>query len=395
MSKGSSIAFVLPWYGPGVLGGAETDARHMVEHLCTAGVPVEIWTTCARGLGSDWNENYHRPERTTINGVPVTRFPVTPMERDRYWAIHRKLAYGGRATPEEEALFFTQSIRSRALCDHIRSHAAHPDYVFVFTPYLFGTTYWGAYVAPEHSLLIPCLHDEGFARLVALRQLFRAVRGVVCNSHAEMRLVQRLYGVSEERLAVIGDGIALQGQGDDRAFRERYGISAPFILYAGRKSYGKNVPLLLTYFCRYRQRRATPLELVLIGGGRVPIPPDCRHAVHDLGFVPEQDKLDAYAAATVFCQPSVNESFSIVLMEAWVQRRPALVNARCDVTREHCQQSQGGLYFNGYAEFEAALDLLLSDEVLRRRLGERGRRYVAQNFTWERVMDRFLGAVYA
>ena len=395
MAKGSSIAFVLPWYGPGVLGGAETDARHMVEHLCAAGVPVEVWTTCARGLGSDWNEDYHRPGRTTINGVPVTRFPVTPIDRDRYWAIHRKLAYNGRATLEEEALFFAQSIRSRALCDHIRSHAAHPDYVFVFTPYLFGTTYWGAYVAPERALLIPCLHDEGFARLVALRQLFRTVRGVACNSHAEMRLVQRLYGLPEERLAVIGDGIALQGQGNAQAFRERYGISAPFVLYAGRKSYGKNVPLLLTYFCRYRQRRATSLELVLIGGGRVPIPPDCRQAVHDLGFVPEQDKLDANAAATVFCQPSVNESFSIVLIEAWVQRRPALVNARCDVTREHCQQSQGGLYFNGYAEFEAALDLLLSDEALRCRLGERGRRYVAQNFTWERVMDRFLGAVYA
>jgi glycosyltransferase involved in cell wall biosynthesis len=165
-------------------------------------------------------------------------------------------------------------------------------------------------------------------------------------------------------------------------------------MYAGRKTPGKNVPLLITYFCRYRRRRDTPLQLVLIGGGQLPIPPDCRRAVHDLGFVPEQDKHDAYAAAAVFCQPSVHESFSIVLMEAWVQRAAALVNARCDVTRDHCQRGQGGLYFNGYQEFEAALDLLLSDEGLRRKLGERGRRYVEQNFSWERVTRRVLDAVY-
>jgi glycosyltransferase involved in cell wall biosynthesis len=390
MAEPVLIAFVLPWYGPDVPGGAETDARHMVEHLHAAGVPVEVWTTCARRLDSDWNQNYHRSGRTTANGVPVTRFPVSPVERDHYWRIHRRLAHDRRITPEEEALFFTQSVRSQALCDHIRSN---PGYVCVFTPYLFGTTYWGAYVAPDRSFLVPCLHDEGFARLVALRHLFRSVRGVMCNSFAEMRLIQRLYGLSDERLAVIGDGVALKGRGDAQAFRERYGVSGPFILYAGRKSPGKNVPLLLTYFRRYRQRRAAPLELVLVGGGRVLIPPDCRGVVHDLGFVPEQHKLNAYAAATVFCQPSTHESFSIVLMEAWVQGTAALVNARCDVTCEHCQRGQGGLYFDGYQEFEACLDLLLSDESLRTRLGQLGRRYVEQNYTWEQVLGRFLHAL--
>jgi glycosyltransferase involved in cell wall biosynthesis len=363
----------------------------MVEHLRASGAPVEVWTTCARQLDSDWNVDYHRPGTAAVNGVPVTRFPVSHVRRDRYDAVHRKLAQNKRVTPEEEALFFTQSIRSRALCDHIQ---AHPQHLVVLTPYLFGTTYWGAYVASERSFLIPCLHDEGFARLVALRQLFRQVRGVLCNSSAEKRLVQRLYGISEERTAVLGDGIALNSRGDARAFRERYGISAPFILYAGRKSPAKNTPLLLTFFQRYRRRRTTRLELVLIGSGQVLIPPDCRHTIHDLGFVSERDKLGAYAAATLFCQPSVHESFSIVLMEAWVQGAAALVNARCDVTREHCQRSQGGLYFYNYQEFEAILDLLLIDKVLRQRMGECGRRYVERNYTWEQVTGRFLKAVY-
>lgn len=390
MTELPPIAFVVPWYGLDVPGGAETHVRHLAEHLRAAGIAVEVWATCARRLGVDWSENHHQAGQTVINGVPVTRFPVLEINRDRYRAIHLRLAYGGRVTPEEEAIFFTQSIRSRALCDHMR---AHPEFVRAFTPYLFGTTYWGAYVDPDRSLLIPCLHDEAFARLWALRHLFQSVRGVICNSYAEMRLVQKLYTVPDERLSVTGAGIALAAKGDGEAFRERYGISGPFVLYAGRKSPSKNTPLLVNYFCRYRRRRETDLRLVLIGGRKVHIPPDCAHAVHDLGFIPEQDKQNAYAAATLFCQPSVHESFSIVLMEAWAQGAAALVNARCDVTREHCERGQGGLFFNGYQEFEAILDLLISDETLRRRLGENGRRYVEGNFTWELVTKRFLEAV--
>jgi glycosyltransferase involved in cell wall biosynthesis len=343
-------------------------------------------------LGADWSENHHRPGRSSINGVPVTRFPVLNIDRSRYHAIHLRLNYGGQVTPQEEAHFFSRSIRSRALTEHIR---AHPGHVCVFTPYLFGVTYWGAYAALERSYLIPCLHDdEAFARLAALRHLFNAVRGVLGNSRAEMRLVQQLYDVPDERLAFIGVGVPQSKSGDGQRFREKYGIAAPFVLYAGRKSPSKNTPLLVNYFCRYRRRRNTPLQLVLIGSRQISVPADCQHAVHDLGFVHEQDKLDAYAAATVFCQPSTHESFSIVLMEAWLQGAAALVNARCAVTREHCQQGQGGLYFDGYQEFEAILDLLLSDEGLRHKLGERGRRYVQQNYTWEQVTQRFLKAVH-
>jgi glycosyltransferase involved in cell wall biosynthesis len=242
-------------------------------------------------------------------------------------------------------------------------------------------------------LLIPCLHDEGFARLLALAHMFRSARGILCNAPAERRLVQRLYGVEPDRIAVIGDGIRVKARGQAEAFRHRFGVEGPFLLYAGRKSWGKNTHLLVTYFERYLKRRQTPLRLVLIGPGRIRIPDSCRHRIVDLGYVSEQDKRNAFAAATLFCQPSVNESFSLVLMEAWVEGTAALVNARCDVTREHCEMSHGGLFFEDYGEFEAALDLLSSSPRLRESLADQGRRYVKANFTWEQVVDRFVQAI--
>ena len=62
-----------------------------------------------------------------------------------------------------------------------------------------------------------------------------------------------------------------------------------------------------------------PLRLALIGRGPVPIPqqPD----IVDLGFFRPGTMSDALAAATALVQLSVNESFSIVIMEAWQQGR--------------------------------------------------------------------------
>ena len=113
----------------------------------------------------------------------------------------------------------------------------------------------------------------------------------------------------------------------------------------------------------------------------------------DLGFVTPQNKADAYAAALVLCQPSLLESFSLVMMEAWLAGAPSLVHGRCAVTRDHCLASNGGLFFDDYFEFAEALDLLARDEALRRRMGEAGRAYVLAHYTWDRVTDNYLAVL--
>jgi len=45
-----------------------------------------------------------------------------------------------------------------------------------------------------------------------------------------------------------------------------------------------------------------------------------------MGFVQKQDKYDAFAATSLLCQPSVNESFSIVILELWLYLIPFLVH---------------------------------------------------------------------
>jgi len=61
----------------------------------------------------------------------------------------------------------------------------------------------------------------------------------------------------------------------------------------------------------------------------------------------------------------------------------------CDPTREHCERSGGGLWFGSYREFEAVMERLLDDEVLRRRLGARGHRYVDAHYQWPTLIRRY------
>ncbi len=154
-----------------------------------------------------------------------------------------------------------------------------------------------------------------------------------------------------------------------RPFRERRGLHGPLLMHAGRRDQTKNVPLLLAYLREYWARRGTPLKLLLMGRDPFELPPALREIVLDLGYLSAQEKHDAYAAADVYVHPSLIESFSIVLMEAWLQGTPALVHADCAVTRQAAEASGGGLAFGEFGEFAAALDLLLGDAELRRAMG--------------------------
>jgi glycosyltransferase involved in cell wall biosynthesis len=113
-----------------------------------------------------------------------------------------------------------------------------------------------------------------------------------------------------------------------------------------------------------------------------------------IGFKLRKEKLDVYAAASILCQPSVNESFSIVLMESWLAEVPVIVHGDCTVTRYHLRKSQGGLYFRTYEEFEGALDFLLENPQIAKRIRKNGRLYVLTNYNWDAVLKRFESALH-
>ncbi len=383
-----TLGFVVPWYGPNIPGGAEAECRATARALQARGVAVEILTTCARDHAGDWTD-HHSEGVTEENGMVVRRFKVRPRNPVQYGRVQWRMTLGGTLNSFEEEDLVGHSINSSDLYAYLA--AERERYWYAFIPYCFGTTWEGALVAPERSLLIPCLHDEPFAHLKWTSRVLRAVRTVCFHVPGEQALAESLVGPDEERFRLVGEGVDPLPGVDGERFRRKYRVQDPFLLYAGRKAAEKNTPLLCEYFARYRLTHPEQrLKLVLIGSGGVRIPPRLSADILDLGFVPPQDKADAYAAAVALCQPSLLESFSIVMMEAWLAGTPALVHGRCAVTREHCLASNGGLFFEDYFEFAEAVALLVKDAALRGRMAANGRAYVLARYTWDRVTDAYL-----
>jgi glycosyltransferase involved in cell wall biosynthesis len=384
------IAFIVPRYGVESAGGAEVLAKHVAEHLAAAGHGVSVFTTCARDHFT-W-ENHYKPGRETLNGVEVCRFPADPRDTgSELCALQARISRGMQVSRDEEEAWIRGSVHSRALYDSIAKHRDDFD-CFIFLPYLFGTTWAGSAIAPEKSLIIPCLHDEPYARLAIFKEMFGSARGMIFNSDPERKFAIGLCGLAPEKGAVAGMGFVAMNEYRPERFRKKSGIKAPFIMYAGRREQGKNTPLLVEYFRAFKNQHGGELKLLFLGTGDVTIPPELSRDVIDLGYVSEELKHDCYAASLALCQPSTNESLSIVLMEAWLAGAAGMVNGNCAVTSFHCIRANGGLLFRDYCEFAECLLFLMEREGLREHLAAGGRRYVETAYSWDAVLKRYEAA---
>lgn len=392
MSSGKDslkLAYIVPRYGLEIVGGAENLARSHAEELAGRGVDVTVLTTQA--LDHHTWQNYYPAGRENLNGVEVIRFPAeTNLGDPNLHAVLHDIARGRSISEDEQLIWLDGVVRSPELIDYLREEGGSYSRL-IFLPYLFGTTYFGSKLFPEKSYIIPCLHDEPFAHKSLIQKMLKNAGGLIFNSAGEKKLAERLLGLKDPG-HVVGMGFQ-KTAGDCFAFRDRFPVRGEYLLYAGRREEGKNTNLLVDYFSRFITENPWACSLVLIGTGEVEIPPESTHAVFDLGTVSEKQVHDGYSASFAFCQPSVNESFSIVLMESWLAGKPALVHRDCDVTRDHVRLSGGGLTFSSYPEFAESLKLLLEDEGLSRRMGEAGREYVEKEYNWDSVVGRLMKAL--
>ena len=391
MSRAGRLAFIAPRFSEtGTIGGAETLLKQLAEHAAAAGRSVTFLTTCAQDHFS-W-ANTLPPGRRRCGPLDVHFFPVdTDRDVSAFLRVQAQIDRGAPISPPDEETWIQNSVNSRALCDHLRAHGG--DYDRILTgPYLFGVTYNASRVWPEKTLLVPCLHDEPFAYLGIMRGLFDRVAGCLFNAEPERELARRLYAFPDSKSAVVGMGLE-PFEADPAVFARRRGLTQPYVIYSGRRETLKGTPLLCDYLLAFRERTGRDLKLVLTGSGPVEAPPALLPHLLDVGFVSEQGKHEAMAGAVAFVHPSVNESFGIVLLEAWLAGTPGLVHAGSAVLRWQCRQANGGLWFRHYPDFEEGLLRLLDDPALRRALGAAGRRYVQTAYAWPAVEKRLFDAL--
>jgi glycosyltransferase involved in cell wall biosynthesis len=375
-----NIAIVVPRYGLDAVGGAENQSQGFAEEMVRRGHRVELWTTCASNHFT-W-DNDIPAGRSELNGVTVCRFPITSREVKRQHEIESKIVTSGQLTTEEQYDWLKSAAHSVPLYHHIAQHAARFD-ALVTLPYASPLAHYAAWAAPDKVIFWPCLHDEPYAYMEPVHLLLECVWGVMFNAPEESLLALNKLKIRPRRSAVLGEGVLLPEILPAKANGHSH---SSYIAYVGRLEAGKNLLLLYDYMKRYAEKGGR-VKLVVMGKG--PLEPPQHPAFDFRGFVSDEEKAAVCANALALCQPSLNESFSLVIMESWLAGRPVLVPEECDVTREHVRRSKGGLWFYSAEEFGSALDWLAGHADLAAQMGQNGRRYVLQNYTWSAVAERF------
>ena len=85
------LAFVIPWYGENIAGGAEAECRGLAKALARQGLTVEILTTCVRDFRADWSENFHPAGTSLEGGIPVRRFRARRRDTAAFDRVNARL----------------------------------------------------------------------------------------------------------------------------------------------------------------------------------------------------------------------------------------------------------------------------------------------------------------
>jgi glycosyltransferase involved in cell wall biosynthesis len=140
--------------------------------------------------------------------------------------------------------------------------------------------------------------------------------------------VEVIYNALDERLA------APPTAADIQRVRERYLLTAPFILYTGNIKPHKNVDRLIEAYSLLRPRGFEHVKLLIIGD-EISKYPNLRRLIHRfqlhqhvrfLGFVPDATLAALYRLASVFVFPSLYEGFGLPPLEAMALGAPVITS---------------------------------------------------------------------
>jgi len=378
------IAFVVQRYGKEVMGGSELHCRQIAERLVDRGYECTVYTTTAKDYIT-WKNEYP-PGKTILNGVVIKRYN-TKEERDiESFNKYSDWIFFNKHTHEDEIEWLKQQgPLCPALIEALEKEEKDHD-LFIFFTYLYYNTYWGLRRFKGKKVLVPTAHDEPALHLEVMKEVFSAPQAFMFNTESEKKMLSRLFSFKNKYQEVVGVGVEFPGGLKGSRFLQKYNISPPFILYAGRIEKGKGCQELIDYFLKF-SRKNIRLSLIFIGKLLMDLPVHPR--IKYLGFLSPEEKGEATASASVTVHSSHYESLCMAALESLAVRTPILVQERTEPLKQHCLKGKSGLFYSNYEEFKESLYLLLKDSKLRRIMGESGLKYVRANYSWPIVIEKY------
>jgi len=228
-----------------------------------------------------------------------------------------------------------------------------------------------------HTLLSPLI-----------RLVWRKADGIVANSQGLRELAKTF--TPQQPIHVIPNGVDIS-----RFSPRNRDWGNAHILFTGRVVYQKGLDLLVKALSFLKD---LTWGMTIVGDG--PYIEELQSLVRDLdlhkrvefvGWVGKNDILQYYQDATLFVFPSRHEGMPNSVLEAMAMGLPVVAS---DIAgnRELVQHQETGFLYP-YRDIETmagALAELVNDQNLRRKMGNRGRLRVKEEYTWKHTAGKYL-----
>jgi len=359
------ITFVTPFFYP-VMGGAENHVFYLAQELIKKGHEVEVFTSDLDRKGKI------KESEETHQGIKIRRFKT--------W--FRIGDFGSFFPGIFKAIKESDS-------DIIHMHCyRHPFNSAAFStkkPVILTPHYpnYPKELRKKYINLLIALFD----RLIG-KPVLKRCNKILVITEIEREWLKEKFHVPQEKIILLPNGIphSYLKKRNPATFKKKFNLSnKPIILCLSRLHKSKGFDRVVMAAGNFPQAR---FVLAGIDGGfRAELETLVKQLnlsnVSFTGELTEEEKLQAYAAATIFIHPSHFEGFGIVVLEAFSQETCVLSSNKGGLP---WVVGDAGLTFedNNLNDLKEKINLLLKDKKLREKLAIKGRKRVEQ-FTWEKL----------
>lgn len=380
------IAIINQRYGKEVNGGSEYYTYLLANHL-KKNYDISVLTSTALDYVS-W-ENYYKEGKEIIDGIEVYRFRVRRKRSKYLFGFLLKIL--PKRIPFISSFFEKFWIDSQGpycpdFIKYMEDNKTKYD-IFIFVTYLYYLTARGIEKVSDKSILVPTAHNEPYIKFDLYQSIFNSPKAIVFLTEEEKKFVLGFFKNQYIYNDVINIGIDLPHKLNSNLFKEKYNIDYEYFIYVGRVDEGKKCGEMFDYFIKYKKNNNSRIKLLLLG--KLMMDMSERDDIISLGFVSEEDKYNGIAGATAMIMPSQYESLSISVLESMTIGVPVVVNGESEVLKMHVKQSEAGMIYKNFLEFENSIKIMEEKNEIYHFMRENGKKYIKENYNWNTVLKKW------
>lgn len=312
---------------------------------------------------------------------------------------------------------------SKSLRKHLRNNLRKFDLVHITSVFLSASCLGAKYakksalpyiISPRGSLIADLISKKNtfikkfYINLIEKRNLAGAAA-----LHFTTELEKEEYlklGLPLSKSIVIPNGVeiylALNNAESNaelrRNFKKKFKIpeSAKIILSLGRLNWKKGFDTLIPSFAEVLGHEPN-VVLVIAGGDDENYKKEIELKIKNsklkinseiifTGDLHGEEKLAAFRASDIFVMPSYSENFGISAVEAMTYGVSVIVTDTVGIARDIREAKAGVIIKKDVGELAKAIIGLLRDKELRKALGERGKKLVAEKYSWPEIAHRWI-----